>query len=205
LYTLKKLNYLYQDLEPYIDTHTLGLHYNKHYRGYLDKLNGLLLKNHYNFQYPISELYFYLNQFPYEDRQDIVFNLGGVLNHELYFDSLNCNLVKPTLSLEKKINEKYGSYDNFVNLFIAEGMKLKGSGYTFLEVSLNGDLIIMNRSNQDSPIFYGNIPLFCIVFWEHVYYINYENNRNQYLENIFKVVDFSYASNVYEKIKENYV
>ena len=63
LYTLKKLNYLFQDLEPYIDTHTMGLHYHKHMRGYLNKLNTLLVNNNYQFQYPIYDLYFYLDSF----------------------------------------------------------------------------------------------------------------------------------------------
>lgn len=41
MYKLQKLQYLYQDLEPYIDTHTMGVHYNKHAKNYLNKLNNL--------------------------------------------------------------------------------------------------------------------------------------------------------------------
>ena len=48
MYKLKPLPFLYQDLEPYIDTHTMGLHYNKHEKAYLNNLNNLLNKNNYD-------------------------------------------------------------------------------------------------------------------------------------------------------------
>jgi len=48
MYELPTLPYLYQDLEPYIDTHTMSLHYDKHQRNYLKQLNKLLIKNNYN-------------------------------------------------------------------------------------------------------------------------------------------------------------
>ena len=34
MYKLPELPYLYQDLEPFIDTHTMGLHYHKHEQNY---------------------------------------------------------------------------------------------------------------------------------------------------------------------------
>lgn len=205
MYTLKKLNYLFQDLEPYIDTHTMGLHYHKHMRGYLNKLNTLLVNNNYQFQYSIYDLYFYLDSFSYDDRENILFNLGGVLNHELYFESLSSNVVLPKGPLEERIIKQFGSYSLFVDKFKDIANSLKGSGYTFLEINLNGELVINNRNNQDSPLFHGNIPLFCIDLWEHAYYLNYENNRSVYLDNIFNVVSFSYANHVYEQFYKKYL
>lgn len=63
IYTIKNLNYGYDSLEPYIDTHTLGLHYNKHYKNYLNKLNKILLKNNYDFRYTLEELVFHIINF----------------------------------------------------------------------------------------------------------------------------------------------
>ena len=54
MYILPKLPYLYQDLEPFIDTHTLGLHKNKHQRNYLNKLNELLIKNNFELRRKFS-------------------------------------------------------------------------------------------------------------------------------------------------------
>lgn len=56
MYQLPKLKYLFENLEPYIDTHTMGLHYNKHMRTYLNNLNKLLEKNNYDYQDNLYEL-----------------------------------------------------------------------------------------------------------------------------------------------------
>lgn len=199
MYQLFKLNYLYQDLEPYLNTHTIGIHYLKHTKGYLDKLNALLEKNKYTNKVSMEDLFYHLDSFSIRDREDILFNLGGVLNHFLYFNCLSKQRVIPSGSLLKELIKKYGSYDNFYTELKEKALQLKGSGYVFLEISSSGELIITTRINQDSPYFYGNIPLFCIDMWEHAYYLDYENNKFLYLDNLASIVNFSYASQVYEK------
>lgn len=64
MYKLNNLPYGYSDLEPFIDTHTLGLHHMKHQKGYLDKLNELLIKSNYDFRYSLIELTKHINEFP---------------------------------------------------------------------------------------------------------------------------------------------
>ena len=72
MYKINDLPYDYDALEPFIDTHTLGLHYNKHQKNYLKKLNELLLKNNYNFKYSIEELPKYVSMFNDDDIEDIL-------------------------------------------------------------------------------------------------------------------------------------
>lgn len=103
MYKLEKLSYLFSDLEPFIDTHTLGLHYHKHYQNYLNNLNKLLQKNNYDYQYSIIELVNHLKEFNKEDIPDIKFNLGGVLNHNIYFKSINSFPIPPQGNLLKKL------------------------------------------------------------------------------------------------------
>ncbi len=134
------------------------------------------------------------------NKEDIIFNLGGVLNHDLYFKSLSISFNKPTGNLEKSINKKYGSFDNFYSKLKEEALKLKGSGYTFLVIDNLGNLEIINLSNQDFPLFYGYIPLINIDLWEHAYYLNYQNDRSKYLDNLKEVIDFTNASNIYNNI-----
>ena len=98
-----------------------------------------------------------------------------------------------------KINQTYGSFDNFKSVFIDKAKKMTGSGYTFL-VSSNGELTIMNLPNQDTPLSYGLIPLFTIDLWEHAYYLDYQNNRDLYIENFWNKANFDYASRIYEII-----
>lgn len=200
MYKLPPLPYSYQELEPFIDTHTMGLHYHKHEQNYLNNLNGLLKKNRYDYRYSLSELLYHINEFPREDREDILFNLGGVLNHNLYWKSMNPNPKKPTGGLELAIDEKYGSFDDFWNNFKEKALSLKGSGYTFLIVKKDGQLDIVNVSNQDNPLFNGDVPLFNIDMWEHAYYLNYKNEKGKYLDNFKEIADFSNASQIFDNI-----
>ena len=116
MYTLEKLPYDYDALEPFIDTHTLGLHKNKHQLNYLIKLNELLLKNNYDYKYSLEELPKHLDELK-SDKEDILFNLGGVINHNLYFKSMSPDKVLPNINLLNLINDKYGSYDIFKDEF----------------------------------------------------------------------------------------
>ena len=108
------------------------------------------------------------------------------MNHNLYWNSLNSTKKLPTGKLLSKINQTYGSFDNFKNTFIQKSKKMTGSGYTFL-VTNNSNLTIMNLPNQETPLSYGLTPLFTIDLWEHAYYLDYQNNRDLYIKNIFKI------------------
>ena len=147
MYKKEKLNYLFSDLEPFIDTHTLGLHYNKHYQNYLNNLNMLLEKNNYKYNYSLPNLTKHLDEFREEDRENIKFNLGGVVNHNLYFKSISNIKVPPNDNLLKAINNKFGSFDSFKNEFIKAALSIKGSGYTFLTMDKDKNLNIINLSN----------------------------------------------------------
>lgn len=197
MYTLEKLPYSFSDLEPFIDSHTLGLHYHKHYQNYLNNLNKSLNKNLYQYQYSIIELTKHLNEFKEEDLPDIKFNLGGVINHNIYFNSISNHPSLPEGKLLEKMINTFGSYQNFKDEFIKNALSIKGSGYTFLCMDSNRNLKIINVLNQDTPYFYNLIPLFTVDMWEHAYYINYENKKDIYLNNFFEIASFTLANHIY--------
>ena len=76
-------------------------------------------------------------------------------------------------------------------------MILKGSGYTFLVVK-NNELDIVNMPNQETPYTYNMIPIMTIDLWEHAYYLKYQNNKTEYVDNFFEIVDFDVVSALYE-------
>lgn len=197
MYKLEELPYSYDDLEPFIDTHTLGLHHNKHQQNYLDKLNKLLEKNNYKFNYDLIELNYHIMEFNKEDQEDILFNLGGVLNHNIYFNSMSAKKEEPNIFLKKKIEEDFGSLEELKKEFKESALKLKGSGYTFLVLYL-GKLKIVNLKNQDNPYYHNYIPLVGIDIWEHAYYINYQNKKDIYIDNFLEIMNFREANKILE-------
>lgn len=203
MFYLKPLPFGYQELEPYIDTHTMGLHYHKHQKNYLNKLNSILKDNNFNFEYPKEDLYYHLNNFNKKDQYDIIFNLGGVVNHDLYWKSINPNnKEEPTKNLSNAIVKEFGTFSNFREKFINSALNLKGVGYTFLCTDSNGNIEIINTINQDSPLLFGYIPLLNVDMWEHAYYLNYENNKREYLDNYFDIVNFNYANKIFNSLNK---
>lgn len=194
------LPYNYNDLEPYINTRTINIHYNKHYLGYLKKLNDLLNSVNFDYRYTKEELVKHIDEIPLNIRDDILYNLGGVLNHELYFYSISGKKNNiPIGNIKTKIDKQYGSYDNFKKQFIKIAGFLVGSGYTFLVVNANGDLEIINTPNQETPYLYDLIPIMTIDLWEHAYYLLYQNRRSEYILNFFEIIDFNEINRNYEK------
>lgn len=192
------LPYNYDALEPYIDTRTIGIHYNNHYKGYLNRLNNLLEKQNFSYNYPLNELPARIDEFPIDVRGDVLFNAGGVLNHELYFMNMSPNKNNiPKGKLKNAINSKYGSFENFKDEFKRNALILKGSGYTFLIVK-NKELQIVNMPNQETPYTYNMIPIMTIDLWEHAYYLKYQNNKEEYINNFFEIVNFDYIEKLYE-------
>ena len=192
----EKIKLDYNSLEPFIDDETLGLHYNKHYGKYLDNLNRLLKENNYKFT-SLYDLIENIDKINLNDRGEILFNLGGVINHSLYFYNMsNSGNNIPSGELGLEINKVYGSYDNFKKEFKKSALNLEGSGYTFLVLD-NNKLKIINTSNQDSPYYYGFIPILVLDLWEHSYYLKYKNRKDEYIDSWFNLIDFKKTNKLY--------
>lgn len=202
MYSPINLPYSVNSLEPYIDGETMGIHYGKHYMNYLNKLNELLSKYNFNFDVDKEFIFANINQFDEKDKSDILHNLGGVVNHELYFQNISPSGKNiPFGSLKNAIDNKYGNFDNFKQEFIKNANELKGSGYVFLVLRPDGELDIIKLYNQDSPYNYGLMPLMAMDVWEHAYYLKHRNEKNNYFKDFFDVINFSYVNNLYEDKK----
>ncbi len=195
------LKYDDDSLEPEISKKTVEIHYHRHYLNYLKNLNEILRKNNYFFQYPKEELFENIDIFPEADRNTILFHLGGVVNHELYFSSMNKNKnLKIPEPLHSHLIEKFGNIENFMNQFLERASSLQGSGYTFLAVKPNQELFLLNLPNQESPYLYQMQPILAIDVWEHAYYLDYYNNRKKYIEEFLKLINFTEVNRKYQEI-----
>lgn len=197
------LKYDYNILSPDISRKIVEAHYHNHYLKYLRNLNNLLAQNNFKYQFPLEDLFQNLDIFR-KSQDAILYNAGGVVNHELYFDNLdksnNTMIPEP---LKSALISKFGSIDNFKNTFIDLGNSLQGSGYTFLVVDENKNLKILNLKNQESPFSFKMTPIIALDVWEHAYYIDYGNNRKNYVDNFWKLIDFYKVNEKYQKILKN--
>ncbi|MBQ9011172.1 MAG: superoxide dismutase [Bacilli bacterium] len=165
MYTLMDLPYPYNGLEPQLDEEVIKTHYTKHYTNYLNNLNKVMSK--YEKKYSLKELPKHIEEFEISDRGEILYNVGGVLNHNLYWLSMDKEKSNPQGNLLNKINLQYGNFENFRKDFNERAKNLVGSGYTFLVSNNHGDLTIVNMINQETPISYNLTQLFTIALCEH--------------------------------------
>jgi superoxide dismutase, Fe-Mn family len=190
------LPYEYSALEPVISGKIMELHHSKHHAAYVNNYNASLQKA------AEAALSGNINSI-FELESAIKFNLGGHINHSLFWASLappsNGGGGEPEGALADAINETFGSFENFKTAFNIKTAAVQGAGWGWLvKVRGTNNLGLMTTANQD--MVKGNlVPLLGIDVWEHAYYLDYLNARPDYLNEIWKVVNWSYVSDRFEK------
>lgn len=189
-FKIKPLNIEYSELEPFLDAQTLEIQYANDYLSYLENLNELIKSTPLEEQ-SIEEI---LNHIDPEN-SELINNAGGYYNHNLYWSIINKkNTKKPTGKIEQLINRDFGSFENFKSQFKKAGQNLYGSGWIWLVLTDEENLKIITTINQNNPLmsFENNkgYPLINIDLWEHAYYLKYKNNKIQYIDNYFNIIDW---------------
>lgn len=199
MFSVPALQYDYDALEGVISADIMRLHHDKHHQTYVEKLNAALEK------YPdlqtksVEALLRELNELPEEVRTAVRNNGGGHYNHCLFWLWLSPDGGgQPGGTLGDAIVERYGSYEKFKDEFTAKALGLFGSGWVWLQPNLD----IVTTQNQDSLLSEGgDEPILGLDVWEHAYYLDYQNRRNEYLKNWWKIVHWSIAEERYERLK----
>lgn len=197
-----KLPYSYDALEPVIDALTVETHWGKHHAAYTKNFNDLVEKAGLTGK-SAEEIFENLDSV--EDtalKNGLKNNGGGWYNHNLYFSVLAPHgSGVPEGILKEKINEAFGSFEEFKKNISSLAVSQFGSGWAWLSVKKDGSLVLSQSLNQDNPISLksGTKPIFCIDVWEHAYYLKYRNLRASYVEELFKIVDWKKVEKLYEE------
>jgi Fe-Mn family superoxide dismutase len=197
-FTLEKLPYEFNALEPVMDAATVEIHYTKHHNGYVNNLNAALEK-YPEINYSLEELLKNIKTLPQDIQSAVKNSGGGHYNHAHFWKVLTPNSAKaPTGELSDKINQTFGSFEEFKKEFVTAGTKHFGSGWVWLLKDREGELSILTLPNQDAPVIYGT-GLLGIDLWEHAYYLKHQNRRADYLNNIWEIINWEYVQELYEK------
>lgn len=199
-FSLTKLNFQYNELEPNIGILTMENHYSKHYLTYTNNLNKLISDDANLTDLSIEDILKKLDL----NNADLRNNAGGYYNHTFFFDGLKPKSEgKPKDTLAVAINKDFGSFEVFKNQFIDAAEKQFGSGWAWLILDKTGKLQVISTPNQDNPLMpkqiVQGIPLLNLDVWEHAYYLDYQYKRKRYIENFFKVINWKKVSDRYEE------
>lgn len=195
MYTLPDLPYGYDQLGKYISKDIMQLHHDKHHQTYVDKLNAAIDSAPALKERSLESLLSGLSALP-EGVQTAVRNHGGGhYNHTLFWQWMSPDGGgEPTGELADRLIERYGSFQGFVDEFTAKSLGVFGSGWAWLQPNLD----IITTPNQDTPIMQGlDAPLLGLDVWEHAYYLDYKNKRDDYVKSWWNVVNWDFVEERY--------
>ncbi|MDR0978735.1 MAG: superoxide dismutase [Lachnospiraceae bacterium] len=195
MYSMIELPYGMDALEPYYSEETLRIHYEKLYKGYVDNLNKVEEKldiarksNDYS---NIKCL-----------EKDLAFYGAGKHLHEKFFLNLGPkNEAKASDRLLNRIKEDFGSFENFTNQFDEASKVVEASGWCILVWSTNlKKLEILQCEKHQNLSMWGCIPILIIDMWEHSYFLQYKQDRQEYINNFWNIVNWNEVNKTFEKV-----
>ncbi|MCW4631488.1 MULTISPECIES: superoxide dismutase [Marinomonas] len=190
-FTLPELPYAYTALEPHIDALTMEIHHSRHHQTYVNGLNAALEGTAYA-DWSLERLLREIASLP-ENVQGAVRNHGGGhANHSLFWLVMSPEGGgEPQGPLADAIQQSFGSFEEFKQLFIKAALSRFGSGWAWLVKDQQGKLQVTSSANQDSPLIDGLTPILGLDVWEHAYYLQYQNKRPDYVAAFFNVINWS--------------
>lgn len=197
MYQLPDLTYGYDQLGKYISKDIMELHHSKHHQTYVDKLNAAIESSPALKDRSLESLLTDLESLPEQVQAAVRNNGGGHYNHSLFWQWMSpSGGGEPTGELAVQIKQRYGSFQAFVDEFTTKSLSVFGSGWAWLQPNLD----IITTANQDSPIMRGQpAPLLGLDVWEHAYYLDYKNKRDDYIQAWWNTVDWEFVKSRYDK------
>ena len=195
------LPYAYNALNEAVHGTTMEIHYTKHAATYATNLQNAARNENVDMNKPLEDLLRKVSKYSATIRN----NGGGHYNHELFWKAMTpSGSMKPDGKLATAIDESFGSFETFKTQFSDAGKNRFGSGWAWLIVDNNKKLQIGSSPNQDNPLMdiaeIKGFPLLGLDVWEHAYYLRYQNKRPDYINNWWKVVNWTYVQERYQSV-----
>jgi Fe-Mn family superoxide dismutase len=182
VFELAPLPFAEDALEPIISKRTVQLHYGKHHRKYVDTLNELVKGTEFE-TLALDDVVARAANNP--AHQSIFNNAGQNWNHHFYWRSLAPGGARPSGKLLERLDRDLGGYEAFVEAMTKSATGQFGSGWAWLALD-RGKLKVLSTANADTPIAHDVTPLLALDVWEHAYYLDYQNRREEHVK---KVID----------------
>eukprot|EP00808_Paulinella_micropora_P031993 g39507.t1 len=202
---LPPLPYSYDALQPVISERQLRIHHTKHHQGYAKKLNdaleSMVQAGHKALaKTGIDSILKNIDQIPLQWREPIINHGGGFVNHDLFWKVMRAPQEdnKPVGKIAEKIEAQFGSFAKFQEAFSSTAVKHFGSGWCWLLFKPKDQaLYVMSMGNQESPTSQGLVPLLTLDIWEHAYYLDYENRRDEFVAGWWSLVNWDFVNELY--------
>lgn len=179
------------DLAPILTKETLMYH-NKHLADEILQLNEILKTHPRYHAWTLTELYQNAPLMPKQIRDRVLNHAGAILNHNLYFSCM----AKPNTSdgprgaLRYALERYFNSIPEFIRHYIETANQMSGSGWLFLASDKKGKLYLVQTEQNFSPLSNQMHPILVVDMWEHAYYLQYKNQKKEYLNAWLSLIDW---------------
>jgi len=189
---LPALPYPQNALDPVISANTLGFHYGKHHKTYVDTLNKLIAGTELA---DMSLEQIVKATSGKSDHTAIFNNAAQAWNHTFYWRSMQPQGGgEPPASVKRLLESSFGSVEACKKELAAAAVGQFGSGWAWL-VQDGGKLKVVKTGNAETPLTGGSKPLLTLDVWEHAYYLDYQNRRADYVNAVLeKLVNWEFAA-----------
>jgi Fe-Mn family superoxide dismutase len=195
-YDLPDLPYGYRDLEPAYSAEMLELHHDKHHAAYVAGVNKAFadLAEARN-----SKDYGAINQL----QKDLAFNLSGHVLHSIFWRNMSPNGGgDPSGPLAAIVDNAFGSADALREQLSHAAASIQGSGWGALCYEpMSRQLIVEQIYDHQGNLSNATVPLLVLDMWEHAYYLQYKNDKKQWIERFWDLVDWNDVAMRYKSVE----
>lgn len=182
----------YKGCMPLFSSYQIRVHYSRHHRAYVEKLNQLI-EGTPLYGHTLDEIIVKTSTDP--TQQAVFNNAAQHYNHSFFWKCIQPYGSNIPPDLKSAVEKQYGSVEEFQKKFNEAALGLFGSGWVYWVYDTTSKKFdIVSYRNAGCPLANNaTIPLLCADVWEHTYYIDYENDRAAYMSKFFEVVDWHWA------------
>ena len=188
-FELMPLPYADDALDPAVSAETLSYHHGKHHQAYIDKTNAAIEGTEHadkSLQDVIAAAR--------GSNQGLFNNSAQSWNHGFYWHSMAADGGSPSDELKSMIDDAFGSLDELKKQLKDRGAGHFASGWVWL-AEKGGKLSIEETHDGDTLADSDFNPLLTIDVWEHAYYLDHQNKRPEYLDEVVgNKLNWSFAS-----------
>lgn len=189
-FQLPVLPYSETALEPLMSALTVRTHYLGHHKTYIDKLNELLME--------VGGDQGSLERIIQNYDGAIYNNAAQVWNHTFFWHGLtideHSDPPDDSGDFDQAVERCFGGWENMRSTFEATAKTLFGSGYIWLTADGQDHLEFTASSNADNPLRFDRTrPLWTCDLWEHAYYLDYKNQRQNFVDKVWDYVNWEFV------------
>jgi len=194
---LPPLPYDYDALQPYISEEIMRLHHTKHHQSYVDGLN----KAETNLENARKSGDFALVK---HWSRELAFHGSGHYLHTIFWNNMSPKGERrPSGALLAEIKKYFGSFDAFKKQFTEAAKQVEGVGWAILVWSPRARHLEILQSERHMLLTqWDTIPLLVLDVWEHAYYLQYKNNRGEYVDKWWNIVNWKNVEERFAKASQ---